>query len=165
MNYIKIKNVEPHVDSKGAHVVCRGILTLVKSSREDAQVSRSDYPFYLLFEDRWVIPVIISEEEMIEANDLCLDLDTHIIFKFSGNYETSRAKKILALPENLSSNHIKAIASGKIKDGDGILVECEVKQYSQYKGVWCVKFIDNNVRLAPSKIQAGWDEFLSTLSK
>lgn len=73
-------------------------------------------------------PILISRTENIEHGDLIYD-NIFGILKYpldnEGVYARERFYKILALPENFSTQLIKDIIDGKFKHGDNVLVECQ----------------------------------------
>lgn len=73
-------------------------------------------------------PILISETEGIEKHDSFLNLKSNRIFVNDMGLEISNEteKKIITLPEHFSPKLLQDIVDGKLKEGDRVLVECEV---------------------------------------
>ena len=88
----------------------------------------------ILVNDKWVDPIIISDTDRINVGDVyAMNLDGWVIMypcqdaaeaeRCNSHYSISgNCKKILALPENISSKHLDQISEGKLKDGDSIFI-------------------------------------------
>ena len=82
----------------------------------------------LLFNDKTMKPILISETEKIEEGKVWDGYEGKIVWAHKEHLENvgyMRLRKILALPEHFSPKHLQAIADGKMKDGDKVLVECK----------------------------------------
>lgn len=87
-------------------------------------------------------PILISRTEKIEVDwkgwaykkDVKGQLFEHF---YTTNSWYDDAKKVLALPEHFSPEHLQMIVDGKLKDGDKVLVECikEKPTAMTYNGV------------------------------
>lgn len=90
-------------------------------------------------------PIIISETEKIEVGDAWFNIKNPDFIHYSAteqevliinNQYKESCKKILTLPEHFSPKHLRAIVDGKLKDGDKVLIECEIQTIKMdYKGV------------------------------
>lgn len=76
-------------------------------------------------------PVIISENEPIGEGDYFMSaFQSYVLQNKEGGYneypngDLSGYSKVLALPDHFSNKKLRAIADGKMKDGDKVLVEC-----------------------------------------
>lgn len=112
--------VSHKTSQKGDSVVCaKGKLILIK-------------PNYL--SSRGIMqnqPIIISETEKISDDEKInggIFYDSHYK-NIRNDYVGLSNHKILALPENFSEKQNQAIADGKLKDGDEVLIECEIAAY------------------------------------
>jgi hypothetical protein len=88
-------------------------------------------------------PIIISEAEKIGVGDWAYSKELNQIFQVKEdreyedcfidtkdnlwytNNDPHQCYKVLVLPEQFSYEHLRAIISGEVKDGDKVLVECE----------------------------------------
>lgn len=92
-------------------------------------------------------PIIISETEKIEVGDWVLRPDGIILQMTHNNYvnyldsQSNATKKILALPQHFSSRQLDEIMSGRWKDGDKVLVECDTLE--SLPPQYCVSFHPN----------------------
>lgn len=166
----KIKTILHH----GHKLVCKGKLILI-----DGREQKGDS--LVLYGKGHYQPVIISETEEIEDWDTVLvnksttDIpDYHIeIFKvavfiagilegrneyiFKSGYSTTHldaCKKIIAMPENFSSQTLQDIIDGKLKDGDELFIRCE-NQYFEHQ-----KYRDQN---HCGNCAREWDNYLSKM--
>lgn len=109
--------------------------------------------------------IIISETEEVEKGDMMYSLNDCRIVESADSSKSFDYKekmdfgwrKILALPEHFSNNHLLAIANGKIKDGNKVLVKCESRnlQTNPMKNSNFQQFIhldqQNHITLFPFK--------------
>jgi hypothetical protein len=149
----KIKNTESLKTSQGVVLATKGKLVLIKDQRDTCvglirciKDTESMFP-----EDNrkvgditigvnisegvfkyWepIKPIIISETEEIEINDIIYHphFNAGNLIKVTTETEvdavSSEGYKAIGLPEQLSSEHLQAIVDGKLKDGDEVYVEC-----------------------------------------
>lgn len=179
MKIIKVSKTEPYKDSNGEHLVCRGKLVLIKDF-SNSKVEKIEDGFGYKHIER---PIIISEVEPIEIGDKVAHNEygfgTVISPKATGKFWIVKFDnigynltvigifKILALPENFSSEHLQDIADGKLKDGDQVFVECGYYQdnstgweYSvSIPSHYFIKSNNNYVQLFSPKKEGGWEEF------
>ncbi len=71
-------------------------------------------------------PIIVSETEQIKRGDWVYDALTRLTFEALNTYTDSQ-KKVLVLSQHFTEKQLQAIADGKMKNGDRVLVECEEK--------------------------------------
>ena len=97
----------------------------------------------IMVNSRMVKPISISRTEKIEVGDWfladtvfnqyivkCTSVDESFI---NGNFYCSLCFKILALPEHFSPQQLQDIVDGKLKDGDKVLIECEIDEKQEFK--------------------------------
>jgi hypothetical protein len=133
--------------------VAEGKLILIQA-KEDSLLAFNQYngEYYILPEKgarlkmpaQYLKPIIISETEKIEVGDWYLHYNSgtkeYTLFRADSIFENgnnpndidSRGnilpygnKKVLALPEHFSPKILNQIVNGELKDGDGVLLECE----------------------------------------
>src|SRR6218665_1565240 len=137
----KVKQTEIYKDSQGEHIVCKGRLVLVSTGEHPTangqlmifhseQYSRAGYKKgeisiclnYQTDIERgtWhqLKPIIISETEELE-DGFDVYINKGIVRATAGNRASNLSilggKKVLALPEYFSPNHLQAIVDGKLK--------------------------------------------------
>lgn len=149
----KVKNTVSHKTSQGDCKVTKGKLLLIYNEKYVPEVgmigSTSVHPLFVWTQEhqnkfkkdltgyttKMVIPVIISETEVIEAGDAWINIkDTTLgIHESATEYDIetiqrkkaqSHCKKIIVKPTWFSPKHLHAIVEGKLKDGDELYVEC-----------------------------------------
>lgn len=152
MYQAKVKQTEQYSDSQGEHVVCKGKFILVEEPNPKKRHSIWKNKNGQLLHTTTSTPeklvavkgIIISETEEIEIGDYFVKWkwedakpyihlanksnesmwNTNSRYYDSDEYTSYKAKKILALPEHFSDKHLQAIADGKMRDGDEVLVKC-----------------------------------------
>ncbi len=135
----KVKHTEIYTDSESEqHIVCRGKWILIPCSNDEIKST-----------GKIVKPIIISETEEIEVDDMFICLDgTNDIYKANNKWisiladESKRspktAFKILALTEHLSPEYIK---NAKLKYDDEVYINCQIIRElwkGDYKQVWLI---------------------------
>ncbi len=127
----KVTNTESHKTSQKDSVTCaKGKLVLIEWDKKliKTPVGSGENP---------KMPIIISETEKLPKLTQCKVYNS-ISKKIEDYYSTVELKVekiyfILALPENFSPKQLKAVADGKIKDGEKVLIKCEVNAYDGMK--------------------------------
>jgi hypothetical protein len=117
--------------------VAEGKLILIQA-KEDSLLAFNQYngEYYILPEKgarlkmpaQYLKPIIISETEKIEVGDWYLHYNSgpkEYTLDSRGNILPYGNKKVLALPEHFSPKILNQIVNGELKDGDGVLLECE----------------------------------------
>ncbi len=182
MKHIKVEKTEYHTNSQGWHVVVKGRLVFVKTKDFKAPLKIGKLLPEIIFASaehsgEWsdLLPIIISETEKINIGDQRygegMIMDTSINEEFSMRNNKGIWNKILALPENFSHKHLCAIVDGKLKDGQDVFVECEIKAFDKNhneiifgieEGDYTTKSIfldsDGHVKLFPVKIEIDYDK-------
>lgn len=132
-------------ETEGEHIVCKGKLILINKFPQ----SVSKYAFKSS-NGMWMDAIIISETEEIEDGEDIYHIPTKTLNKFVKG--DMHCHKVLALPENFSPKHLRAIADGKLKDGDEVFVQCEkyltkVSEWQRF-GDWEIKLNkDNHIKI------------------
>lgn len=118
MRQTKITKTIKHTDSQWEHIVCEGILKFISVEKNKCLPHISNTGF------EYLIPVIISDGEKIESDELYLTDSQHILD--SAKYgPASVDKKVLVFPNQFSPKHVQAILDGKLKNEDKVYIECE----------------------------------------
>ena len=150
MYQTKVSIVKQHSTSQGDYIVCKGKLIVLPTEEDDDSIyvksNKSEHWAYLR-------PIIVSEIEEIQEGDKYLDKFRnictaervnvkspgyvhHVKAKEKEGYDSfsdqsfkhiqsnSDAFKILALPNHFSDAHLQAIADGKMKICDEVLIRC-----------------------------------------
>lgn len=79
-------------------------------------------------------PIIISESETVEIGDWQIN---HLTNKISRRTDSPlevrdvNCSKILVLPEHFSDKDLQAIAHGELKNGDTVLIECNMVNHPE----------------------------------
>lgn len=85
----------------------------------------------------YLLPYVISGNEQIEVGDLAYGPDGHffkvieikegfgIIRSENSTFVYDACRKVLALPEHFSTEHLQMIIQGNLKMDDEVLLECE----------------------------------------
>ena len=82
------------------------------------------------------IPIIISETEELNVGDLYYSNTFKLIQQAMAlPLAMKDAKKILALPEQLSPKILQDIVEGNLKDGDEVYLECEDITFPNEEGI------------------------------
>lgn len=97
--------------------------------------SSKEANFWLKLNDKFLKPILISRTEKIEEGDWILTKLNQIIKagKNIVDLKEGGCIKILALPEHFSPQQLQDIVDGKLKDGDKVLVECEIDEKQEFK--------------------------------
>jgi hypothetical protein len=138
----KIKLSEHTTNLIGLQSVAEGKLLLVECKPEEALLAGNKETGSFLPINRLPLlpkghsyykPIIISETEKFDPKEpvLCLDeieygWDEAYLKNGRGNGTCTSCKKILAYPEHFSPEQLQMIVDGKLKDGEKVLVECEM---------------------------------------
>lgn len=128
-NSVKVSKTEPY----GNAIVCRGKLRLIEA--DNGLFSQTERGEFNLMPNNVTIPkgynpIIISKTEKVVVGDMVNNAYQEIIDyteeleKIYGKYDCCFTK-ILALPENFSTETLKCLIEGTIKDGDEVFIECE----------------------------------------
>ena len=165
---IKVKNTEPYKDGQTDTIVCKGRLTFVLTEK-------NEFKSYLHGDGSFAKPIIISEDEIELGDNIYCIKSGHPankagridICRLSPKEATANSvwKKIIALPENFSSEQLQAIVDGKLKDGDEVYLQVEhtSKMKDELEGNWHgqdVIYVDNNncITLFLVKKEESWDD-------
>ncbi len=106
----------------------------------------------------YIQPILISLTEKIEKDEWFYWAGTtkQIQRSVYGSESGHPVFKVLALSKHFSSKQLQAIVDGKLKDGDKVLVECEVDKYderNQYEDVPSGKYWeDEPIPKSPNKL-------------
>jgi len=127
MNYQpKVSTAQKYSDSQGEHIVCKGRLVSVIDREE--QLKRDSNSLGLgesLGKATAYKNYIISETEPLKFGDWVYNSKSKEIYQIPDEPFVEYEHKILALPEHFSDKHLQAIADGKLKDGDEVILKCE----------------------------------------
>ncbi len=142
-NQVKVTKTDTHITPQGAHIVCEGMLLLIKSkSSED--IMRSN----VYINSIGYTAIIVSNTEDINDEDVVLHKgELLIVKKNNGHYlstyqcakieiRANLCNKVLVFPNNFSQKHLQAIIDGKIEDGDNVLIECESVEVNYVTDTW-----------------------------
>lgn len=152
----EVENTEEYSDCRGECVVHMGRLVLIESDALHGLLCKDEngkvcFPENIKTISEWLVPIIISETEEIKEGDWGYGMDGLFEYKGKVNIDNGRLpNKVLALPEQFSDKHLQAIADGKMKDGDKVLVKCEKHfnaKKSNTKGLYPVTYFTYSVDL------------------
>lgn len=127
----EIKRIETCANFKDDPELRKGKLLFIRCS---SQIDLDKKEGQLLVNNEWIEPIIISDTENIQVGDIyAMNLEGWFIMnpcqddqeadRCNNHYSIKHnCRKILALPENISSKHIQAIEEGKLKDGDEVFI-------------------------------------------
>ncbi len=179
MQQVKVKITESYKDGQGSHIVCGGKFILIEVPIKDSLLVKHKDSFGVTAKPygsyiegvKGYNPIIISETEEPVNGDLVYVKGYGAIWEFKDESgfgsapmpywaNKNNCKKILAIPENFSDKHLKAIVDGKLIDGVYILIKCakmgllggEIKDdlilgYERYE----VKLKGHHIKLFPVK--------------
>lgn len=143
MQQIKVTDTKMHktVTAKDGRYVAKVPVAEGKFILVECNMKTGDGIIYLSHEKTSYKPIIISETERIEVGDWILLLDSFgnpflSPQQWKGEGVLTRDhKKILVFSEQFSPKQLQMIVDGKIKDGDKVLVECELKEIDCPDGI------------------------------
>ena len=149
----KVNKTRNYSDKQGEHIVTEGKLLLlnpdIKGFMQDINKKQDFIEFYHDNDGppdvTCLKPIIISETEEIKKGDRFVKWNwkdakpyIHLADKSnesmwnlnsryydSDEYDPYKAKKILALPEHFSNEHLQAIVDGELKDGDEVFIRIQ----------------------------------------
>ena len=125
---IEIKKIMEHVQVKkvfnrGTDYFCKGQFILIECNSKESTI---------LFDDKWVKPIVVSRSEEIKVGDKCLDFDNKTIYSSKTDENLGVFQKILLFPEQIYPHWSKDLFSGKIKNCGNVIIKC----FRDYKPVY-----------------------------
>lgn len=135
-----VSTTQKYEDSQGEHIVTPAKLVLIEGEKYQSIVKTEEGLRLITKVSEvsngldWVKPILISETEEIEEGDWFYtkwyrgEYGGYVFKEGEKVYAQQflNPHKILAFPKHFSDKHLQAIVDGKIEDGDGVLVKCEV---------------------------------------
>jgi hypothetical protein len=165
---MKTTNTQPFIDNNGEeHIVCPVKLVLIKCNNL-ADIIKSKITIGYNSYD----PILISEKEEIQVGDKFITNNN--IYEFNKDDDKNGFKpkghKIISLLEQLPQQFLNDIVDGKYKDGDELMVKCELRVYMENLDNFTDDYFihlnpKNQITIFLVKKEEGWDEIIDNFSK